>query len=193
MLGEFEEARDALLESLSFRESTSVLSNLGIVYYYLGEFENSAEIQRKAVTEAPNSPVAWLSFADALHFAGAEIEAVEAFTRARNLAREQLGVNAANPVALSVLAWSEAMLDDTATASEHVERLLELAPDDPYSHYYRALVYLRQDDTESALDSITEAVERGYSTAMISAEPYLSELRSASQFRNLVASAIRDK
>lgn len=193
MLGEFEDARDALLEALSFEENYSVLSNLGIVYYYLGNFEDSAEIHRKAVAGVPNSSVAWLSYADALHFADRQDDAHSAFAKARDLARAQLGVNPADTVALSVLAWSEAMLGDTDGAAELIERLLEIAPEDPYSHYYQALVFLRQGRDDAAVDSIAAAIERGYSTLMISAEPYLAELRSTSDFRRLVVSASDDR
>ena len=41
--------------------------------------------------------------------------------------------------------------------------MLKLAPEDPYSHYYDALVHLRAGDEDKALEALEIAADKGYS------------------------------
>ena len=67
------------------------------------------------------------------------------------------------------------------------ERARALAPSDPYSYYYVGLIALRAGDIGAARSALNRAVELGYPTALLAAEPYLKPLRSKRWFSNLVA------
>lgn len=174
MLARFSEARNALIASLRIERSQFSLSNLGIAHYYLGEFEESAEIQREAVAMAEQSATGWLSLADALYFGGEAGAARDAYQKAADLAGERIKVNQADPTMLMTLGWADAMLGETAKARELLTRSLDVAPDDPYSHYFMAIFEANFGDSEAAVAAATDAVSRGYPVAMLTSEPHLA-------------------
>ena len=87
------------------------------------------------------------------------------------------------------------LLNDTACRALHFRAesestnttAIELAPDDPYSHYYRALVALRANDRDTAMTAINTAAELGYSRVMLAAEPYLEPLKTREEYVALIA------
>jgi tetratricopeptide (TPR) repeat protein len=84
------------------------------------------------------------------------------------------------------LAWIVSMLDDTEEALELMSRARALAPDDPYTHYYDALISYRAGDPARALDSLEIAVNKGYSTHMLAAEPLFATLRDDPRFIDII-------
>jgi hypothetical protein len=62
-----------------------------------------------------------------------------------------------------------------------------LAPADPYSYYYVGLIAFRAGDIEAARSALERAVDLGYPTALLAAEPYLEPLRADRWFSSLVA------
>jgi len=191
MAGDFAGARQSIERSLDIEANEAIYSNLGIVYYYLGEFDKSADIQRKVVALSPDSHAAWLNLGDALYFSGDETGAMQAFERSAELSRRQLAVNPRNAEALYLLAWAEAMRGAEADAARLIERALSVAPNDPYSHYYDALIHVRQGELELATGSIVAAAGLGYPRSMLAAEPYLRRLRSVAAFTDLLDSQAR--
>lgn len=188
MAGDFEAAQVALEESLEIREDGRFRSNLGIIYYYLGRFDESVEVHRAAVDQSPSTTLLWLNLADALHFAGRGQEADDAFRRATALAEEGLAVNPSSVELLTSLAWARQMLGDDEDAAALIDRGLLIAPEDPYSHYYQALIHTRNGVYEEAVSSLERAVELGYPVVMLRSEPYLEPLRSEQAFKRLVSS-----
>ena len=83
------------------------------------------------------------------------------------------------------------MLGDTDEARTLVERGLNIAPRDPYSHYYQALIRTRNGDLDDAVRSLGEAVELGYPALMLTDEPYLEPLRGRRDFQALLSRARR--
>ena len=186
MAGDFEQGRRVLEESLEIRPVFRTYSSLGIIYYFLGEFEKSVQTHRKAVELTPDGALAWLNLADSLHFAGPQAESIEAFERARNLASATLAVNPSDIGALFTLAWAQHRTGDTDQGLATLERGLGLEPRDPYGHYYDALIRYESGDDGAALESLRLALENGYSAGMLVAEPYLGELRADERFHALI-------
>jgi len=186
MAGDFAGALESFETSLQIQSNEAFDSNLAIIHYYLGDFEQAATIQRKVVENTPNSVGAWLTLGDALHFLGDKVAAAEAFSRAAELAREQLAVTPTYGQMMYRLAWAESMLGNEALASDLVRRALVAEPQNPYSHYYASLIDLNLGDVDSAIDSITRAAELGYPAVMLAAEPYLQELQGLEEFDRLV-------
>jgi tetratricopeptide (TPR) repeat protein len=189
MDGDFEMAKQAIERSIDMEPNPTILSNLGIVYYYLGDFDKSVEVHRQVVELTPDLPGSWINLADALHFAGDVDASRQAFKKGAELAGIRLELNRADTESLMFLAWAQAMTGNPEEGVAQATRAVELAPGNPYSHYYHALTLLKNGETERAIDAISRAIERGYSTKMLAAEPYLREVASNPGFRRLIVGA----
>jgi tetratricopeptide (TPR) repeat protein/DNA-binding winged helix-turn-helix (wHTH) protein len=184
--GNFAEAIRAFERAMEMEPSPRTLMNLGMLHYYLGDAEQAKAALETAIDMAPQDYLAWSNLGDVLTVYGEPEAANRAFTEAERLAREQLAVNSRDPGRIIDLAWITAMLGQLDEAERLITTALELAPVDPYVHFYDALVHVRMGETEAALDRLQRAVELGYSRAMIGAEPHLAELRSHERFVELV-------
>ena len=186
MAGNFDAGNRAFEESLRIQESDSAYSNLGVTYYYLGEFENSVSAHRKAVELIPQQPINWVNLADALYQAGHTVEAEEAFRKGTDLAERRITVDKDDFDTICILAWGKQMLGDNQVARDYIERGMSIAPSDPYGFYYSALIDVQAGQYDAALDALRLAVENGYPVTLLAAEPFLAELRSNNEFQTLV-------
>jgi len=186
MAGEFEMGRQVLEESLQIQPLQRTYSNLGVIYYYLGEFEKSVATHKKAVELTPGQGLLWLNLADSLHLAGQVEEAARAFQRARDLSKNMLSVDSSDSEATVTLAWTQHMLGDSQEALLTVEKGLEIDPDDPYGYYYDALIRYQTGDEEAALRSLQGALEKGYPAGLLMAEPYLGDIRADERFHAMI-------
>ena len=187
MAGDFEAASEIFERALATEATPGILSDLGILYYYLGDFPKSVEYHRRAVELVPASATDRINLADSLHFAGRETEARSAFEEGVRLARESYVTDPTDPETLTILAWAETMLGNVSEGIRLADQAIQIAPDDPYSFYYRALVALQSNDPESAMDAIITAANLGYSRVMLAAEPYLEPLRDRMEYLALIS------
>jgi Flp pilus assembly protein TadD len=183
--GDFPAALIAFERALEVEPSARTLMNLGMLHYYLGESEQARIALQKAIDLAPADHVAWSNLGDVLAFEGDAVGSERAFLEAERLARGQLELNSRDPGTLIDLAWIVAMLGRLDEAQRLIGAALEIAPSDPYVHYYDALVHARMGETEGAIDRLETAVEMGYSRALIRAEPHLAALRDSARFAEL--------
>jgi len=190
MAGEFEMGRKVLEESLQIQPIQRTYSNLGVIYYYLGEFEKSVVTHQKAVDLTPGQGLLWLNLADSLHHAGHVTEATIAFQKARDISINMLGVDASDSEATVTLAWTQHMLGESQQALLTVEKGLEIDPGDPYGYYYDALIRYQTGDKEAALQSLQAALERGYPPGLLVAEPYLGDIRADERFHAIIVESI---
>ena len=191
MAAEFEEARQVFEEALAIQPTEASYSNLGVIYYFLGEFEKSVATHRQAVELAPGLGVTWLNLADSLHFAGKMQASVDAYENARDLSMSALRVNQSDSEAITTLAWSQHMLGNTAAALSSIEQGLRVDPGDPYVYYYDAMIRYQTGDNEAALSSLSAALERGYPAGLLVAEPHLGDIRSDERFHTIIVDNIR--
>ncbi|RLA33989.1 MAG: hypothetical protein DRR11_04115 [Gammaproteobacteria bacterium] len=190
MAGEFEMGRKVLEESLQIRPIQRTYSNLGVIYYYLGEFEKSVVTHQKAVDLTPGQGLLWLNLADSLHHAGHATEAAIAFQKARDISVNMLAVDSSDSEATVTLAWTQHMLGESQQALLTVEKGLDIDPEDPYGYYYDALIRYQTGDEEAALQSLQAALERGYPPGLLVAEPYLGEIRADERFHAIIVESI---
>lgn len=186
LLGHFEAARQATERSLEIEYNPTNASNLGIIHYYLGDFDRSVEIHREVVEAAPRSSASWVNLGDALHFSGDAAAARDAFGNALGYARADLEIRPDDPEALTYLAWSLTMTGDGDEGLRQANRAAAIAPEDPYSHYYAGLIHTRLGQHEQAVDALERAAASGYQTTLIAAEPYLEPLSGDRRFRRLL-------
>jgi len=191
MAGEFEMGRQVFEESLQIQPIQRTYSNLGVIYYYLGEFEKSVATHQKAVELTPGQGLLWLNLADSLHLAGQENEAAVAFRQARDLSLKKLSVDVSDSEATVTLAWAQHMLGESQQALLTVEKGLEIDPGDPYGYYYDALIRYQTGDEEAALQSLQAALERGYPAGLLVAEPYLGDIRGDDRFHAMIVESFK--
>jgi class 3 adenylate cyclase/tetratricopeptide (TPR) repeat protein/TolB-like protein len=180
--GDFAAAVSAFERALDLEPSARIHMNLGMLHYYRGESAEARDALEQAIAMSPEDYLAWSNLGDVLTFGGDADGANRAFVEAERLARARLARNNRDYGTLIDLAWITAMLGRFADAQRLIAAALELAPTDPYVHYYDALVCARMGDTEDALDRLEKAVEMGYSRVLIRAEPHLAALRGSERF-----------
>lgn len=190
MAGDFEAGRQVYEEALEIWPTERTYSNLGVIYYYLGQYEESVARHRKAVEISPGVALMWSNLADSLHFAGHEEESAAAFSRVRELCLQRLDVNPSDSEAIFMLAWSQHRLGDKQDALATIASGLEIEPGDPYGYYYDALIRYRSGDEDAALQSLQIALDKGYPVSLLVAEPYLGELRANEKFHAMIVSSL---
>jgi TolB-like protein/Flp pilus assembly protein TadD len=187
LAGNFDAAAWAYGKALEVEPTAGAYSNLGLMNYYLGDLQAAIENHSNAVALQPNDHLARSNLGDSLWVAGREEEARLTFEKAESLVQEALRVNPNDPFSMMDLAWIEAMLGNHDDARSLMGRVRTRLPDDPYTYYYDALVWLRAGDKSAALDALETAVEKGYSRQLLSAEPHLDALRGENRFMSIVA------
>ncbi len=186
MAGDFSGARDALNDSLNIERHAFYLSNLGIIYYYLGEYDEAVKIHREAAQENSDSSSVWLNLGDALRFSSQPDESVEAYRQAMDVAARLSAVNPNSPENLYIHSWAAAASGDQGQARLFIDRALSVAPNDPYVRYYDGLLKNFLGQPIAAIDALQLAVEMGYPSKMLAADPLLSDLKDQSRFKAIV-------
>jgi TolB-like protein/tetratricopeptide (TPR) repeat protein/DNA-binding winged helix-turn-helix (wHTH) protein len=186
MAGNFGAAAAAFSKAIGIKPVKDAYSNLGLMYYYLGETDKAIDAHNQAIRLEPNDRLAWSNLGDALRVAGHEHEAREAFATAERLTRDALSVNPNDPNTQMDLAWINANLGRVEEAEELIARARNLAPHDPYIHYYEGLISLRKGEASAALDRFEEALDAGYPAQMLAADPELQALRGEPRFEQAV-------
>ena len=186
MTGNFEEAASALQRSIDIERDRSYLSNLAIIYYYLGQFDDSVAIHRESVGMSPESEVAWLNLADSLLFSSESAEAGAAYRKAAELSENTLAIDPKSSLTLCIGAWANAMTGNPGRAEDYIRRAIESTPSNPYVHYYDALLKAKSGDHDAALDALSVALVNGYPSVMLVSEPLLTDIRELERFSALV-------
>ena len=95
--GRFTQAISTLRRALEIEPRQVTYSNLGLLYYYLGDLPASVEAHRQAVAMEPDDYLAHINHGDALWAAGRAEEARAAYRRARALAEQAMQVDPQDP------------------------------------------------------------------------------------------------
>jgi tetratricopeptide (TPR) repeat protein/DNA-binding winged helix-turn-helix (wHTH) protein len=183
--GEFEKAISVYKAALELEQRATTYSNLGLAYYYKELLDQAIEAHRKAIELSPDDHLRWLNLGDALWAAGLDEESHDAFINARDRANSSLEVNSDDAFLLMDIAWILTMLDEPDAARSAIDRAHELLSD-PYISYIDGLMRLHNGDVAGAISALRKAVDGGFSTSMMAAEPHLAALRNNREFRELV-------
>jgi serine/threonine-protein kinase len=185
--GKFAEAAPAFLRSIEILPQRDSYSNLGMMYYYLGQMDDAVAALRQAAEMAPNDHLTWSNLGDALSFTGHTGQADAAFRKAEELAQRRLSVNASDADTLVDLAWIKSMLDKLQDARELMATAKQLDPTNPYVHYISALILVKSGETSAAYDELEAAVTMGFPLEILAAEPHLRALKGQEKFVALTA------
>lgn len=190
MLGDIDKARAAYDRSLELKPSRQAYTNIGLSYYYAGKFEDAAEMQRQALTYAPDDHRVWGRLAESYRFIpDKSAESIEAYRRAADLAKENLQINDSDWRTRGLLAIYLAHSSRPDEALQQANNALTVSRQSPEALYYLALVHLQADDRESALQALEQAVaaDEQY-RQLIESDPDLAVLRGNERFDRLIDS-----
>jgi TolB-like protein/Flp pilus assembly protein TadD len=188
MLGEFDKARDVWYRSLQIDPTPIAFSNLGTASFYLQDFEQAAAMYSRAVELTPDDYQLWGALGDAYRFMpGREADATSSYEKAIELAEAYLNLSTDDGYALAALAHYLASIGRSDQAAWRLARAVELAPGNMYVHYFAALVAASSGDVDGAVDASRRAMDNGYPSKLLAAEPGLRILADSAKFRELLA------
>lgn len=174
MAGDLGGSATAFEQSTRIEPSRSAYSNLGTLYYYLGNFEDAVEKYDMAIALAPEDFQLWGSRGEAGWFLPrGRDRAREDFRRAAALAEKALAVNSTNGEIWGLLGYYYSRLGEPDRSSRYVSRAMELAPDSPQATYFAAVAAEGRGDRQEASLLINRAIEQGYSKVLAVSDPAL--------------------
>jgi tetratricopeptide (TPR) repeat protein len=188
--GRLEDAVESLRKSIEIKPSAIAWANLGTCQYLLGQFSEASGSFEKAIALAPGDYRSHVYLGDALTWTPGQLESARrAYEAAIPLAEGVLRVNPRDAGALAQLALCYARVGRKAEAALLVEQAVSLEPDDDTVLKDTALVSLLLGNRDECLRFLARAVERGYGTVEIRADPEFSTLRSDPRFQQLLSGA----
>ena len=185
MQGDFVSAARYFQKAIDIAPTKTAYSNLGLMHFYIGNYDAAIESHREAVELQPNDYLARVNLGDALWAAGQSVEAQRAYAEANRMAAGALLVNRNDPLIIMDLAWIRAGLGEHDEARNLIERAMKLMPDDPYVYYYDALIHNRVGNSSEAFASLRTAVELGFPLIMLAGDANLANLREDPRFRDI--------
>jgi len=187
MLGQYPPAVEAFKRSIALRPTGVAYGNLGAVYFYMRRYPDSAENLQEALKIDPRNWQNWGNLGDTLfQIPARRAEAMTAYQKAIELAKERLGVNPRDASILSFTADYYAMLDQEPQAREQMRRALEIAPADADVLFRAAILYNHFGDMEKTLDFLTKSVAAGGSRTEIRDTPDFNRLKDDRRFQALL-------
>jgi serine/threonine protein kinase/tetratricopeptide (TPR) repeat protein len=187
-LGNYEEARKAYQKSISLGPNSDAYANLGLISYFMGDYAGAARAQEKSVELSPGSYQAWLALGDTYRWSQDQRDkAKDAYDHAIKTAREAIGVNARDAVALASSANALAKLGRLSEAASESDRALKLNPTDQNVLYDAAVVAQIRGNADIAIGWLQQAVKAGYPLVDLQHDPEFRTARADPAFPRLVA------
>jgi tetratricopeptide (TPR) repeat protein len=172
----------AFKKALELKPSELIYSNIGTSYFFLGRYDEARANFEKAVDMRPQDPYLVGNLADCYRWLGQQEKANSTYDRAIALAFQSLKTNPRDAVALGFLGLFYAKKHDTARGLEFIRRARELNPSDVALFYEEAVINTLASRMPEALQSLREALSRGYSVREAYTDPELKDLRQRPEF-----------
>jgi len=170
--GRYADAISASKQSITIRPTAMAYSNIGYTYTLLHRFPEAIDALYTALKLDDSDWMTWGNFADALYWSPDKRgDAISNYKKALASASSKLQINAEDPVTLAYIATYSAMIGEEASALQHVERALKLAPGNGEVLFRAAMVYQHLMQYDKARTYLDRAVQAGYSQAVIRDTP----------------------
>ena len=191
MMGDMKESKKAHEESLRLKPSRQGYTNLGLKYYYAGQFDDAVEMQTMALEYAPDDHRVWGRLAESYRFVEeGEAKAREAYEQAAMHAETKLSVNSEDWKTAGLLGLYYAHLDRHDDAMRLIDRSLEISKRNSEALYFLGLAHLKNGDENAALDALEESVETDPKYAQfIATDPDLQALKDNERIVKLVSTS----
>ena len=187
-LQQYGAAKAAWERSLEIEPTRTAYTNLGLLYFYDGEFSASAEMQLKASKLAPNDHRARGRLAESYRLMGGEeARASEAYTTAIQLAESKLDINDQDWRTKGLLATYYVHTDQAEKAFAFATSQLSMSGRDPDALLIAAQVWHQLGDEEATLLALEEVIERDPTFRFyIDVDPDFKSLRGNPRFDVLI-------
>ena len=184
MLGDTQKALLAYERSLELNPSRQGFTNLGMFYYYAGQFEKAVNMQLSALEFTDTDHRVWGRLAESYRFIPAqESESRFAYKRASELARDNLTINSEDWLTRAILGLYLVHLGEQSEGIDLLEQAIEQSQRNPEVLYFKALALLQDGKMEQALTLLEEAVLlEQYYRQFIVLDPDLKRLRNEPRF-----------
>ena len=184
MLGDTKQALLAYERSLELSPSRQAYTNLGMFYYYAGQFQEAADMQLKALEYAETDHRIWGRLAESYRFiSGQESLSQFAYKRAAELSRDNLTINNEDWYTRAMLGLYLVHLDKQSEGMDLLEKAIEQSQRNSEILYFKALAVLKKDDSEQAIELLEEAVAlEQYYRQFIALDPDLKRLKDEPRF-----------
>jgi TolB-like protein/Flp pilus assembly protein TadD len=188
MLGDTQKALQAYERSLDLNPSRQTYTNLGMFYYYAGQFEQAADMQKKALGFAETDHRVWGRLAESYRFIPEqESESQYAYKRAAELARDNLQINKEDWHTRAILGLYLVYLGEQTKGVKLLDTAIEQSGRNPEILYFKALAVLQEGDPEKAITLLQEAVTlEQYYRQFIALDPDLKRLQNDLRFMSLM-------
>jgi len=195
MMGNTQQALSAYEDSLHLKPSPQAYTNLGSLYYYDGQFQNSVKMQKQALEFVPDDHRVWGKLAASLRFVnGQESESLAAYQKAVKLALNNLEINSEDWLTRGQLGLYYSYLEQTGESFELLQQAVDESQRNSEVLYLQALSYLSVDESKIALDILEEAVEKDdYYRLFIGLDPDLQILKENPRFLLLLPKQLSQK
>ena len=155
--GSLERAVELYRQLVDLSSDAVDLSNLGVAYLLVRDYEKAMESFRLALEQAPDSPGMLLNLADAELLAGNEELALARY----GAVIEQVDKDPNATSLLTIKAQAQARLGRLEQAAGSIQSALGQAPENPQVLYEAALVYALIGEQTSALINAKKCLEMG--------------------------------
>jgi len=185
--GRYQDAIDAFKRSIDLRPSPYASNNLGYAYILMHRFPEAIAALEQALKLDNSDWQIWGNLGDALYWSPEQrAQAPAKYRQAISIALSKLQVNPRDAEILAYVANYSAMLNDRAAALSYVQKALALGSPKGEVLFRAAIVYHHFNQTEQALAYLKQAVDVGYSRAIVRDTPDFQTLQQNQQFQLLV-------
>jgi tetratricopeptide (TPR) repeat protein len=185
-LGKWNEAIAAYKKALELQRSDVLYSNLGTSYFFLGRYDEARTNFEKAVDMSPHRADLAGNLADCYRWLGERDKANATYDRAISLAYQSLQTNPRDAKTLGYLGLFYSKKGDTTNGLEFIHRAREVDPTDVNFLYEQAVINTLANHMPEALQSLREALSKGYSVRETFSDPELKQLRNQPEFLPMV-------
>jgi tetratricopeptide (TPR) repeat protein len=184
----YPQAERALHKAIELRPTAESYSNLSVCATFQGRHAEAVELLRKAVGLDPKNDRLWRNLGDAyLQVPSLASQAPGAYRNALEAVSKRLAVNPNSAEFLLGAALYCAKLRQREEARRYLLRASATGELSAELLFECAVVWEVLEDRERAIESLTEAVRKGFSGEQVFREPELENLRKDRRFPGIVA------
>ncbi len=186
-MGDTSRALEYYERANAIQPRAETFSNIGTIYYGIGDYAKAASAYEGALLIRPLSAVTHRNLGDALVHLNRPAEAKRAYQQAVARAEAEVSVSPSDARAIARLAVYQAKAGDDAAAKASLARARKLAPTDEHVDQRAAVVHALAGRSNDALDAIERAIAGGVAPRQFAEEEDLARLRTMPRFAALVS------
>jgi serine/threonine protein kinase/Tfp pilus assembly protein PilF len=180
--GQLDQARKDLDQAIKLDPTAKNYAALGSLLLFQGQFEQAAEMERKAIELDPNNYMVYEDLGAAYSWSGSNHDnAVQAYRKAIEL-EEADHTKKQQPWRVAKLADDYAAVGDKEKSLILARQALALDSNDPTVNYKAGEAFELSGQREAAIPLIAKAVATGYDAYEFAHSPELAALRSDPKF-----------